>query len=101
MVDRWAFSNLEYLINPQPSELGTLEVLAQIYYNRGFPSAYCGDTTWRSRSETVNHNGFVALLGNDAIKGTVWMLNDHSTEIGGEEIIEITTRWTGQYPDTW
>ena len=97
-------SNLKYIIHPQLSELGTLAVLTTMYEkakDTELQNSVPG-TVWRywwALGGTVNW--FVALLGTDAIKGTVWLLNDHAIEIGGKEIIEIRTRWTGKYTVIW
>lgn len=79
---------------------GTKDIL-KVAYNACKYSINAGDITWYKWTETDNRYYFYALLATDNVKGTLWLLNDHSVEIGKKEITEIWTRWTTMNPDIW
>lgn len=40
-------------------------------------------------------------MGTDNVKGVVFLLNDHSVEMGRKIITEVWTRWDTDFPDIW
>ncbi|KAL8922222.1 MAG: hypothetical protein Q9208_005301 [Pyrenodesmia sp. 3 TL-2023] len=93
-------SNLQSVVQHTIVNQGTLEVLEAAYKAAGYPIGQ-GDTTWQRWTETDTQFFFFGLLGTDNCKGTVWLLNDHSAEIGKKMVSVIWTRWTGLSPDIW
>ncbi|KAL8825170.1 MAG: hypothetical protein Q9170_007900 [Blastenia crenularia] len=92
--------NLKYVVQHQIAELTTINVLSTLYKAMRYPGQNSGDTTWRLwKDGDDTGNWFRALMGTDACKGTMWLLNDHAVELGKKEINEIWTRWSGEYPD--
>ncbi|KAL8637935.1 MAG: hypothetical protein Q9226_009057 [Calogaya cf. arnoldii] len=52
--------------------------------------------------DDITHAAFWdALMATDNVKGVVFLLKDHSVEIGRKIITDVWTRWDGAYPDIW
>lgn len=93
-------SNLRSVVQHTIINKGTQGVLRAAYKAAGYPIGQ-GDTTWQKWTEADTRFFFFGLLGTDNCKGTVWLLNDHSAEIGKKMVSTIWTRWTEGSPDIW
>ncbi|KAL8948198.1 MAG: hypothetical protein Q9222_005589 [Ikaeria aurantiellina] len=93
-------SNLKTIVRKHVVNDGTLDVLETLYRTRQLSMGQ-RDTTWYKWTEEDQPYFFYALLGTDNVKGVVWLLNDHASEIGKKEITEIWTRWPEEVPDIW
>lgn len=93
-------SNLRAVVQKTVTNLGTRAVLKTMY-NTLQLSISQGDANWYSWTELKAPEFFMALLGTDNVKGTIWLLNDHAAEIRKKEITTIWTRWTTRFPDIW
>ncbi|KAI4188779.1 MAG: hypothetical protein L6R41_001925 [Letrouitia leprolyta] len=93
-----SISNLRAVIRHQAANPGTLTTLRVLFKNRLLhPNA--GDETWYDWTEENQHYFFFALLGTDNVKGVLWLLNDHTVEIGRKEVTKVWVRWPGIFPD--
>lgn len=100
MTDGGSISNLRAVIRHQAANPGTLTTLRILFKNRKLrPNA--GDGTWYEWNETEHDVFFFALVGTDNVKGILWLLNDHSAEIGKKEVTRVWVRWPGLFPDIW
>ncbi|KAL8896318.1 MAG: hypothetical protein Q9207_007764 [Kuettlingeria erythrocarpa] len=97
---RGPISNLRAVVQKTVTNLGTRTVLKTMYDTLRLPINQ-GDPNWYSWTETKAPQFFMALLGTDNVKGTIWLLNDHAAEIGKKEITTIWTRWTNKFPEIW
>ncbi|KAL8662019.1 MAG: hypothetical protein Q9202_005073 [Teloschistes flavicans] len=98
-------ANLKYIIQHMVVNLESQTILELAYqrnayiYNDGSAEA----ARWWpwSEEDTDTRYWFYALLGTENVKGALWLLNDHSLEMGRKEITKIWTRWTVFAPDFW
>lgn len=95
-----SISNLQAVLQKTVTNLGTRAVLTTLYKTHQL-SMNMGDATWYEWTELDQPEFFMALLGTDNVKGTVWLLNDHAAEIKKKDITSIWTRWSSPFPDIW
>ncbi|KAL8691861.1 MAG: hypothetical protein Q9218_003005 [Villophora microphyllina] len=93
-------SSLQYSVQVQIANAHTKAIIVLAHNSMGFPTDH-NDPVWRKWTEEDTPNWFLALLGTDNCKGTMWLLNDHAAEIGKKDITEIWTRYAFPYPDLW
>ncbi|KAL8682836.1 MAG: hypothetical protein Q9186_001165 [Xanthomendoza sp. 1 TL-2023] len=93
-------SNLNTVIQYRVINDQSKNVIRATFLTAGYPDNE-GDPTWRRFTETETPEWFLALLGTDNVKGTVWLLRDHAAEIGKKVVSEIWIRWKGVDPDIW
>ncbi|KAL8702312.1 MAG: hypothetical protein Q9201_004482 [Fulgogasparrea decipioides] len=95
-------SNLKHVIQHIVVNADAQDILELAYKRSGY-SINVGDRTWKLWTEydLNTRYWFYALLGTENVKGTLWLLNDHSGEIGKKEITKIWTRWSSMAPDFW
>lgn len=96
-----SLATLQHSIQTTVTNERTLDLLELMYTKMGYPPIRDGDTVWRRWTERETRDWFLALLGTDNCKGTVFLLTQHADEAGRKEVTEIWTRWNGDYPDIW
>ncbi|KAL8685350.1 MAG: hypothetical protein Q9218_007820 [Villophora microphyllina] len=98
-------SNLQYIVQHLVVNADAQTIVELAYQRSGYKfndgSAEAG--VWRvwTEEDLNTRYWFYALLGTENVKGTLWLLNDHSVEIGKKEITKIWTRWSVFAPDFW
>ncbi|KAL8765551.1 MAG: hypothetical protein Q9209_007422 [Squamulea sp. 1 TL-2023] len=92
-------SNLKSVIQSLVVNDQTMAIIRRLYEANGFVPEE--DVDWRKWTEDGQPAFWLALLGTDNIKGTVYLLNDHPQEIGRKVITEIWTKWEVMAPDIW
>ena len=93
-------SNIACVIQHIVANSATKSVLAALYRAAGYSIAQ-GDEQWYRWTESKSQYDFYVLLATDNVKGTLWLLNDHSVETGKKTITEVWTRWPEESPDIW
>ncbi|KAL8772387.1 MAG: hypothetical protein Q9203_004723 [Teloschistes exilis] len=98
-------SNLKYIIQHIVVNQESLNVLELAYQRNGYTyddgSAEVAMWWPWSEEDPDTRYWFYALLGTENVKGAMWLLNDHSLEMGKKEITKIWTRWSVFAPDFW
>ncbi|KAI4188734.1 MAG: hypothetical protein LQ346_005256 [Caloplaca aetnensis] len=94
-------SNLKHVVQHVVINTETKLVLRTMYGSSGYTINKVDPDPWKKWTEKDTPYFFCALLGTDNVKGTVWLLNDHSVEMGRKTIGEIWTRWDTSSPDIW
>ncbi|KAL9580657.1 MAG: hypothetical protein Q9212_004361 [Teloschistes hypoglaucus] len=98
-------SNLKYIIQHVVVNRDSQTILKLAYQRKGFTyddGSEEASRWWLWTEEDLDTRyWFYALLGTDNVKGALWLLNDHSVEMGKKEITKIWTRWTVFAPDFW
>ncbi|KAL8964527.1 MAG: hypothetical protein Q9183_004392, partial [Haloplaca sp. 2 TL-2023] len=93
-----SLSKITCVIQHIVANYASKRVLAAMYRAAGYSIAQ-GDEQWYRWTESKSPYDFYALLATDNVKGTLWLLNDHSVETGKKTIREIWTRWPEESPD--
>ncbi|KAL8852034.1 MAG: hypothetical protein Q9221_003059 [Calogaya cf. arnoldii] len=92
-------SNLQTVLRQSIVNTQTQAILRLMYErNKLAPNAHYVWFQW----DDVTHAAFWdALMATDNVKGVVFLLKDHSVEMGRKIITDVWTRWEGDYPDIW
>ncbi|KAL8861137.1 MAG: hypothetical protein Q9178_002353 [Gyalolechia marmorata] len=92
-------SNLKAIVRSVVINHQTMEILRIMYLVNGYSPE--SDAGWRQWTEAGQPALWVALMGTDNVKGAVYLLNDHSQEMGKKIITDVWTRWDGVALDIW
>ncbi|KAL8658610.1 MAG: hypothetical protein Q9202_007504 [Teloschistes flavicans] len=94
-------SRLQSVVQHIVTNKVTQNVLKAAYMANGWVPGYDGPDEWRKWTEVDTRPFFFGLMGTDNVKGSVWLLNDHASEIGRKDISAIWSRWHMGNPDLW
>ncbi|KAL8745045.1 MAG: hypothetical protein Q9184_007920, partial [Pyrenodesmia sp. 2 TL-2023] len=93
-----SISALQAVIKTDIVNPGTYNVAKSAYKSIGLDADE--DKAWRKWTLAEHEFFFYAFLGTDNVKGTVYLLNDHSVALGKKIITEIWTRASPHF-DLW
>ncbi|KAL8846409.1 MAG: hypothetical protein Q9221_008490 [Calogaya cf. arnoldii] len=88
-------SNLRAVVQKNAVNEGTKEIFRAAYESQNDPLVPGEDFEWRAWTEQSHPSFFLAMLGTDNVKGTIWLLKDHAVEIGRKDISAIHSLWSG------
>ncbi|KAL8670704.1 MAG: hypothetical protein Q9168_004774 [Polycauliona sp. 1 TL-2023] len=94
-----ALSNLKTIVQKTIVNVQTMSILQTMYDANGLQRNFHID--WIRWTEDGQPAFWKALMGTDNVKGAVYLLNDHSQELGRKIVTEVFTRWQSDYPDIW
>ncbi|KAL8645979.1 MAG: hypothetical protein Q9226_007058 [Calogaya cf. arnoldii] len=94
-------SDLKHVIQHIVVNAQTQKVVQTAYQALKYTTRKIDPDPWKKFTENSTPLWFCALLATDNVKGTVFLLNDHSVEMGRKTISEIWTRWDEQNADIW
>ncbi|KAL8848217.1 MAG: hypothetical protein Q9221_006735 [Calogaya cf. arnoldii] len=92
-------SNLQTVIQSSVVNGKTTNVLGLMYKRRGLKPPE--SEQWVRWTEDEFPAFWLALMGSDNVKGTVYLLRDHAQELGRKIITEVWTLWDTSFPDIW
>ncbi|KAI4097668.1 MAG: hypothetical protein LQ339_006713 [Xanthoria mediterranea] len=96
-------STLKTVIQSTVVNTQTQAILRLMYTNQGLEAEgdRPEDRAWVKWTEVKVPAFWDALMGTDNVRGTVYLLNDHSLEVGRKIITEVWTKWVTFAPDIW
>ncbi|KAL8995912.1 MAG: hypothetical protein Q9169_004448 [Polycauliona sp. 2 TL-2023] len=94
-----ALSNLQTIVQKNVVNVDTMAIMRIMYENNGLRPMVSWD--WIRWTEDAQPAFWKALIGTDNVRGAVYLLRDHSQEIGRKIITEVWTKWDADFPDIW